>query len=178
MTTVELALGELRVRTLSELDAPLLVEATGAEQGRSLWGHRPVGPYTLADARSALRAWEQDISFGVLRDDRLVAAVGLMPDGPGSAELAYWVRPEERGRGLAVRAVRTMTTWAHRDGGMARVWLEINPENAASLRVAEHVGYTFEERLPKHCRSWTNEDPEQDSWHDCLIWVHHDDLVG
>jgi RimJ/RimL family protein N-acetyltransferase len=169
---VELTLDELRIRTLSESDAPLLVEATTVEQGRSLWGHRPVGPYSPADAQAALRAWEQDISFGVLRGERMVAAVGVMPDGPGSAELAYWVRPEERGRGLAVRAVRAMTAWAHQDGGFTRLWLEINPANQPSLVVAERAGYTYESRLPAHCRSWTHEDPEQDSWHDCLIWVH------
>jgi RimJ/RimL family protein N-acetyltransferase len=169
---VELTLGELRVRALSETDAPLVVEATAGEQGRSLWGHRPVGAYSLADARAALRAWEQDVSFGVLRGDRLVAAVGLMPDAPDSAELAYWVRPDERGRGLAVLAVRAMTEWAHQDGGLTRLWLEINPANAASLVVAERAGYRYESRLPDHCRSWTHEDPDQDSWHDCLIWVH------
>jgi RimJ/RimL family protein N-acetyltransferase len=148
------------LRRLTEQDAPLLVEATRAETRRSLWGYEPAGPYTLADARAALRAWDKDSSYGVFDGDRLVAAVGLMPDGPDSAELAYWVRPEERGRGIASRALTTMTAQAHRDG-FTRLWLEINPTNTASLRVAARAGYTFEERLPNHCRG-----------HDCLIWVH------
>jgi RimJ/RimL family protein N-acetyltransferase len=66
----------------------------------------------LTDAVAALRAWDRDTSDGVFEGDRLVAALGLMPDGPGSAELAYWVRPEERGRGIALRALRTMTEQA------------------------------------------------------------------
>jgi RimJ/RimL family protein N-acetyltransferase len=147
------------LRRLTEQDAPHLVEATSAETRRSLWGHEPEGPYTLADAVAALRAWDKDVSYGVFENDRLVAAVGLMPDGPASAELAYWVRPEERGRGLAVHALSTLTALAHRDG-FTRLWLEINPTNTASLRVAERAGYTFEQRLPNHCRG-----------HDCLIWV-------
>src|SRR5690349_13251326 len=172
----ELDLGDLRVRRLSVRDAPLLVEATREEQGPSLWGPRPVGPYTLSDARLALRAWDprggQQTSFGLLRGSRLVGAVGLMPDGPGSAELAYWVRPEERGRGIALRVVQSKTQWAHSSMGIVRMWLEINPDNAPSLRIAQRAGYRLERRLPRHCRCWTSEDAGQDSWHDCLIWVH------
>ena len=35
-----------------------------------------------------------------------------MPDSPGSIELAYWVRPEERGKGLASRAVPVATLFS------------------------------------------------------------------
>jgi RimJ/RimL family protein N-acetyltransferase len=173
---VELDLDGLRLRPLSDRDAPLLVEATRQESGRSLWGPHPVGPYAPSDARSALRAWDpgagQQRSYGLLRGARLIGALGLMPDGPGSAELAYWVRPEERGHGIAARAVRSFTGWAHDNLGIARLWLEINPENAPSLRVAQRSGYLLEQRLPRHCRSWTDEDPEHDTWHDCLVWIH------
>lgn len=85
---------------------------------------------------------------------------GATPVGPSSAELAYWVRPEERGRGLAARGVQAVTAFAHARLGIARAWLEIDPTNAASLRVAERAGYTYEERLAGHCG------------HDCLIWSH------
>ena len=125
------------LRPLTEQDAPHLVEATSTETRRSLWGHQPAGSYTLADAVAALRAWDRDTSYGVFEGDRLVAAVGLMPDGPGNADR----------------------------GGFTRLWLEINPTNTASLRVAERAGYTFERRLPDHCRN-------EHSRHDCLIWVH------
>jgi RimJ/RimL family protein N-acetyltransferase len=105
----------------------------------------------------------------------LVGAVGLMPDGAGSIELAYWIRPEQRGRGIASRAVRASTLWAHRSLATSRIWLEIDPGNEPSLRVARRAGYHFEQRLPEHCRDWSREDAERDSWHDCLIWVHHGD---
>jgi RimJ/RimL family protein N-acetyltransferase len=57
------------------------------------------------------------------------------------------VRPESRRQGIASTAVRRMTRWAH-EQGLRRVWLEIDPVNAASLGVAERAGYRFEERLP------------------------------
>jgi RimJ/RimL family protein N-acetyltransferase len=173
---LELNLGDLRLRTLTAEDAPLLVEATRAESGRALWGPHPSGPYSSEHARSALREWDPraggQVSVGVLRDGRLVGALGIMPDAPGSAELAYWVRPEERRRGIALRGLEALTDWAHTSGGLPRVWLEIDPDNAPSLRLAERAGYGMEGRLPRHCRSWDSDDPERDRWHDCVIWSH------
>ncbi|GAA5187369.1 hypothetical protein GCM10023322_35580 [Rugosimonospora acidiphila] len=173
---MKLSLDELRLRTLGAADADLLVEATGEESAAALWGPRPAGPYSSTDARTALRAWDPEsagpVSFGVLRGSRLVAAVGLMPSGERVAELAYWVRPGQRRQGIGSRAVTAVTRWAHEPAGVRRVWLEINPDNEASLRLARRSGYRFEERLPRHCRCWTVDDPERDGWHDCLIWVH------
>ena len=166
------------MRTLTPDDAALLVEATRAERAPSLWGPRPVGPYTFDEALAALRAWDPatsgQASYGVLEGGRLVGALGLMPDAPSSAELAYWLRPEDRGRGIAWRSVASLTTWAHAGVPLARVWLEIDPENVASRRVAERAGYEYEQRLVRHCRSWTSDDPALDSWHDCDIWAHLD----
>jgi [ribosomal protein S5]-alanine N-acetyltransferase len=174
--TAQLDLGELRLRTLLRDDAELLVEATGRERAPALWGPRPAGPYSLDDARTALQHWDpaegKQASYGVLRAERLVAAVGLMLDSPHSAELAYWVRPEERRRGIGLHSVRAVTAWAHRDGGLARLWLEIDPANTASLELARRAGYQLEQRLPRHCRSWLADDPDRDQWHDCLIFAH------
>jgi RimJ/RimL family protein N-acetyltransferase len=173
----ELDLGDhLHLRALVRDDAALLTEATSGESEPALWGPRPAGPYSLRDARTALSAWDPaaggQFSLGILRDDRLLGAVGLMPDRPGSIELAYWTRPEQRGHGIAVRAVRAATPWAHRSLAIPRIWLEIHPGNEPSLRVARRAGYRFERRLPRHCRDWASADAERDSWHDCLIWVH------
>ena len=91
----------LHMRVLVTDDAALLAEATSEEQDPALWGPRPAGPYSLRDAQAALSAWDRaaggQFSIGILRGRQLVGAVGLMPDRPGSAELAYWVRPGQRG---------------------------------------------------------------------------------
>jgi RimJ/RimL family protein N-acetyltransferase len=170
---------DLRLRPLTVNDAGLVVESTRAEREPSLWGARPAGPYSLGDAQAALASWDPDaggqFSLGVLRGRRLVGAVGLMPDSSGSIELAYWVRPEERGRGTATRAVIATTLWAHRELAVPRIWLEIEPGNEPSLRVARNAGYRFEQRISQHCRDWACEDAGRDSWHDCLIWVHPGD---
>jgi RimJ/RimL family protein N-acetyltransferase len=95
-----------------------------------------------------------------------------MPDGPHSAELAYWVRPEQRRRGIGLRSVEALTGWAHRGGGVARLWLEIDPGNTGSLKLARRAGYRLGQRLPRHCRAWLADDPDGDQWHDCLIFAH------
>lgn len=174
---LDLDLGDdLHMRVLVKDDAALLAEATSGESAPSLWGPRPAGPYSLHDAQAALSAWDPgaggQFSIGILHGRRLLGAVGLMPDRPGSIELAYWIRPEDRGRGIASRAVHATTQWVHRNLAIPRIWLEIHPGNEPSLRLAQHAGYHFEQRLYQHCRDWSCEDADHDSWHDCLIWAH------
>lgn len=59
-------------------------------------------------------------------------------------EIAYVVSPAVRARGIASRAVRLLSVWAFRELGLKRLQLSIRPDNAASRRVAEKAGYTFE----------------------------------
>lgn len=176
LTWADLDHGGSRLRTLTVQDAPLVVEATSGENARALWGARPQGPYSSRDALAALADWDprggRQVSYGVVEDRRLLAAVGLMTGDRQSAEVAYWVRPEERRRGIASRAVGALTGWAHRTAGIPRLWLEVDPDNAASLRLARRAGYHLEGRLPAHCRSWFDDDPAHDEWHDCLILAH------
>ncbi|MFU8870504.1 GNAT family N-acetyltransferase [Micromonospora sp. SL4-19] len=69
----------------------------------------------------------------------------LVYDEPasGQAMLGYSLLPEARGRGLATRAVGLLAGWAF-DIGLARLWAGTRPENVASQRVLEKVGFTRE----------------------------------
>lgn len=164
------------LRPLVEADAGLMVDATANEVAPAVWGPRPVGPYSLPDAQRALQAWDPRAgvraSYGLVRGERLLAVAGLMVDGPDSAEVAYWVRPEERRQGIGGKALTALTALGHDRVGLRRLWLEIEPGNEPSLRMARRAGYRFERRLPRHCRTWLHEDPLRDTWHDCLIWAH------
>jgi RimJ/RimL family protein N-acetyltransferase len=158
---VELDLGDLRLRalTVADDDTALLVQATRAESASALWGPRPAGPYSLEAARSALRAWDprhgRQVSFGVLDGPRLVAALGLMPDGPHSAELANWVRPEDRRRGIALRSVQALTSWAHTTAGFpGSGWRSIPPTPGGQ---------------PDGWVAWSNSGPDED-W---ALLQHH-----
>jgi RimJ/RimL family protein N-acetyltransferase len=56
-------------------------------------------------------------------------------------EIGYLVTEAARGRGVAGRALRLVTDWALDELGLLRVELLIDVDNAASIRVAERVGY-------------------------------------
>jgi RimJ/RimL family protein N-acetyltransferase len=77
-------------------------------------------------------------------DGAYLGSIVLFVKGHDTAELAYVVAPEARGRGLARGAVTLLGDWAVGSLGIHRLQLCISPENAASLRVAEACGYREE----------------------------------
>jgi ribosomal-protein-alanine N-acetyltransferase len=63
---------------------------------------------------------------------------------PGVAGLGYWVIPSARGRGVATRAIRLLSSWALGDGGFARVEAWVEPGNEPSLRALASAGFVRE----------------------------------
>ncbi|GEA87471.1 GNAT family N-acetyltransferase [Cellulomonas cellasea] len=64
-------------------------------------------------------------------------------------ELAYELLPEAHGRGYATEAARAVLDAAHATG-RARIWATIRPWNAASLRVAEKLGFRRDHVMTDH----------------------------
>jgi RimJ/RimL family protein N-acetyltransferase len=88
-------------------------------------------------------------------DDRVLGRVALRPPEFASdavrceavreseqpaGELSYWLVPEARGRGLAIAAVRLMIDSVAPALGLRSVVLDIEDDNAASIRLAERLG--------------------------------------
>jgi RimJ/RimL family protein N-acetyltransferase len=59
-------------------------------------------------------------------------------------EVGFWLTPQGRGRGLASRAVRLITTWAFETLGLDRMELTTTPDNAATRALAEKLGFKEE----------------------------------
>jgi RimJ/RimL family protein N-acetyltransferase len=59
--------------------------------------------------------------------------------------VGYWVAPWARGQGVAGRALGLVTYWALGDGGLDQVYVEIEPENAASLAAAAAAGFRLDD---------------------------------
>jgi RimJ/RimL family protein N-acetyltransferase len=72
-----------------------------------------------------------------------VAIVDLDLDA-SQGEIGYVIAPSARGQGIAGRALRLVTDWALDGLGLARVELHIDPDNVASIRVAERCGFVRE----------------------------------
>ncbi|QYG93117.1 GNAT family N-acetyltransferase [Iamia sp. SCSIO 61187] len=82
----------------------------------------------------------------------------------GQGEVTYWVLPSARGRGVAARAVRAVTDWAH-GAGFQRLEIRHSVENPGSCRVAERAGYPAEGTLRRALL-------HDDGWHDMHLHAH------
>jgi RimJ/RimL family protein N-acetyltransferase len=167
--------GEIVLRPMTAADAPAVAATCGAgEQG--CWSERRP-PYGEAEAAMILLEWEHGRQAGgrlalaivVARSSvevggphrgflgSLVAMLGS-PERPHDAavrdtlELAYWLRPAARGRGTAPRAVGLFATWVFNELGVQLLWIETDPANTPSRRVAEKAGFAFTGVLAGHCR--------------------------
>ena len=96
-------------------------------------------------------------------DDRLLGQVGLNVNARHlSAEGHYWVNASDRQRGVASRALGLITDWGF-SKDVQRLFLLIHPENVASNRLAEKMGFTREGLL----RSY---EPVKDQRPDLVSW--------
>ena len=76
---------------------------------------------------------------------RFVGGTGLHPrSGAGVLEIGYWIVPDRWGEGLATEVAAAMTRVGFERMGARRMELRIAPDNAASLRVAQKLGYVRE----------------------------------
>lgn len=74
-----------------------------------------------------------------------------------AAALSYWVTPSARGRGVAARAVRALTSWAFDSMTFNRLDLKHSTANVASCRVAARAGFVLEGTLRQagfHADGW------------------------
>jgi RimJ/RimL family protein N-acetyltransferase len=116
-------------------------------------------PYTREHAEAYLHACAES------GDDRYPLAIAEAETGEvlGSIDLGlnsqgyrghvgYWVAAPARGRGVCTRALRLLSRWALDELSLQRMELITDPDNRASQRVAEKVGYRREGVMRAHLR--------------------------
>ncbi|MFT4136130.1 GNAT family N-acetyltransferase [Microbacterium sp.] len=84
--------------------------------------------------------------FGLWRDGRLAGYVDFDPDNadglqPGDVNISYAVHPWARGSGVASEAVLAICQRLRDEDIGRRVAIRVEPENVASVRVAEKCGF-------------------------------------
>ena len=87
------------------------------------------------------------LPFVVTYDDRLVGQVtvgGITWGSMCSAHIGYWIDSRVAGRGVMPTAVAMVTDHAFTTMGLHRMEVNIRPENTASLRVVEKLGFRDE----------------------------------
>ena len=76
--------------------------------------------------------------------ERLLGSVSLRFRGDGRGEFGYVVAAPARGRGIGTRALRLLSRYAFDEHGLERLEVLVQPDNEASLALAERVGFRRE----------------------------------
>ncbi|GAB2604319.1 GNAT family N-acetyltransferase [Pseudactinotalea suaedae] len=164
----------IELRPLTESDVQAHNDGEDAETVRWLTG-APGTPDSTARhiamlAENAVRGQGQQ-GFGVWLEDRLAGYVDYNPavdDGlePGEVNITYATHPWARGRGVAVAAVQLLCDRMaeHAEGSHAAI--RVDPENHASVRVAEKAGFT----LAREVESTTDVRPDG-TLATLLVWL-------
>ena len=98
-------------------------------------------------ARQARHLENHGVCFGaveLLSTGEVIGLVGLQPHDDGQFELGWWIWKEHWAMGYATEAARAFVAHARDVMGLNRLVAVIDPPNAASIRVAEHLGMSFE----------------------------------
>lgn len=97
--------------------------------------------------RQARHLKNHGVCFGAVElraTGEVIGLVGLQPHDDGQFELGWWIWKEHWGRGYATEAARPFIVHARDVMGLDRLVAVIDPPNTASIRVAEHLGMSFE----------------------------------
>lgn len=140
-----------RLRRWRAADAPELLNL--ALESAAEIGPRMMWTDTVTDLAGAgnfigerLRQWDDGEGYALVAErrdtGRLIGggAVGHINRQHRVANLGYFVRTSETGRGLAAEIGRLLAAFAFGDLWIQRLEILIEPDNAASLRVAEKLG--------------------------------------
>ena len=119
----------------------------------------PDAPKTLEEAREELD-WHKnghprnpDLGLWATihkETGRFIGRCGLLPwtiDGQEEVEVAYTIARDFWGQGLATEAAQGIVRYAFERLNLTRLVCMIEPENIASMKVAEKIGMTFEKAM-------------------------------
>jgi RimJ/RimL family protein N-acetyltransferase len=141
----------LTLRPLREDDVDVMVAAV-MDPDVQRWLPLP-NPYSRAEGLSyvgelapAARTSGRGLVRGIEMDGGLVGLIDLKRTDwrHRETEIGYWATPAARGRGVMTEATVALSRWALAEAGFERVVLRIATGNAASRRVAEKAGFTYE----------------------------------
>lgn len=153
---------------------PLSTALVGPVEESSEFRYRADVDWWLADAVHEPRRDGTGLNLMMLArdDDQIVGWIYLtdVDKWARSAEIGYGVRPHAHGKGFATEALVAVSRWALTAGGLQRVWLEVNTDNLASMRVAQKAGFTLEGTLRRASL-------EEDGLHDVAVLALLDDEI-
>jgi ribosomal-protein-alanine N-acetyltransferase len=153
---VVLSVGDVRLRPLRRGDEAVWfrLRATNLEWLARWEATSPIGAGSGAPSfpgflrilrRQARRG--TDLPFGIEYRGELVGQLtvsGITRGSLWSGSIGYWVSEQVAGRGIVPTAVALAVDHCMRSGGLHRIEINIRPENGASLRVVDKLGFRDE----------------------------------
>ena len=154
------------LRPLTRADTPAL-HPSFADPAVMRWWSR--GPFASEAELAAWlvpeSGWEHGRSWAVAESGEgpAIARLAAMDRGDDVTELGYLVVRERQGQGVAREALGALIGHLFGAEGKRRLYADADPDNLASNRLLERLGFTLEGRLREH---WTTHIGRRDS----LIW--------
>lgn len=145
----EVTIRPIRVRDARALERELVTNRRWLRPWEATNPHGPLSFDTRAGIRSLLsnaRAGS-GLPFAVELGGEFVGQLnisGISYGSLSSATIGYWVAERTAGRGVTPTAVALATDHCFFGVGLHRMEICIRPENAASLRVVEKLGFRYE----------------------------------
>lgn len=139
----------LTIRPLRPDDAEALHAIYSDAELMTWWSHGPL--VELAESRAKVatitadtnwRAW----AITLIADDVAIGTLGEHEPRAGVSEIGYSLARAHWGQGLAREAVARLVDHLFRQG-QRRVFADVDPDNVASNRLLEALGFTLEGRL-------------------------------
>ncbi len=97
------------------------------------------------------REKNQEYNYTILYQGEIVGACGVMVDQHREhiGEMGYFIDEEYWGKGIATEAVKKLEKIAFEELELIRLEIRMEPENTASIKVAEKCGYSKEGLVKK-----------------------------
>ena len=180
--TFALTHGALTVRLLRQRDAKTLERLIlGNREWLRPWeATNPYGPNSFdikAMVRGLIRQLDDQSGLPCLieLDGEIVGQLNvanILYGSVSSAVIGYWVVPEAAGKGVTPTAVALVTDYLFNSVGLHRVEIDIRPENTASLRIVEKLGFRYEGLKERYIHI-------NGAWRDHYVFaLTHEDVLG
>ena len=161
-----------RPKTRELITDRLKLEPNGPEHAATTWTSasesmhdlRPWLYWTASASLEEVTTWAQICErnwaenkawvFVILFEDRTIGTIGIEDTDAQvmRADLGYWMHSGFTGRGLMTEAGQAVVDFAFDELGLHRLQLDAGTENAASIRVAEKLGFQREGISRESCR--------------------------
>jgi len=137
----------VRLRTIEEEDLEFMQEAVNDRELRQAIGRpNPVNGPQEQEFFEEVVCSDETVTLLVTADGTRIGTVGfsVLDYESDSAELGYWIAPEQQQQGYGSAAVAHLVDYGFRELGLHRIEARVFEFNTGSQRLLESLGFTQE----------------------------------